>query len=249
MQPDGVDCPTFLCTCEAHVFLRLQCLDRIGFMVSSSILSTLDKLLTRLPFHLDDLKQINTYYASWCRNGSQEDRMIVDLWTYCFVWRNLLVKFSRHPDTNPSDFDLIVAKGFERIVDRRHTIRDAKKYAHWVSVVCRNVFINYLRQRKPTVPFDERIDSRIAEEPIIATDDTTILIQAFEYAIGRLPDYLQDVATLRILEQQSYEEISVMTGKPVDIVRTYMNKAKKRLQNDDLLILFVRSEFLEDSEN
>ena len=74
-----------------------------------------------------------------------------------------------------------------------------------------------------------------------------VLIQVLEKAIRRLPAYLQDIAVLRLLENRSYEEISLKTGKRIQIIRTYMNKAKKRLKNDDALVLFIREEFYEET--
>ena len=218
-------------------------------MISPTVLTTLEKLLRRLPFHIDDIARVNACFADWRKTDSEEHRKMVDLWTYCFVWRNLLVKFSNNPKANPADFDILVAKGFERIVERRHTIRDANKYANWVSVVCRNVFINYLRKKKKNVSFDENIATGVVSEPEELVIDTTLLIQVLERAILRLPKYLQDVATLRILEQQTYEEISHRTGKRVEIIRSYMNKAKQRLIVDEVLSVFIKKEFREDTEN
>ncbi len=217
-------------------------------MTSLTALSKLEKLLDRLPFHLDEVGEANACFAKWREEGRPEDRKVLDLWTYCFIWRSLLVKFSKNTRANPSDFDMVAARAFERIVDRRSSIRDAGKYASWVSVVIRNVFINYVRKRRLNVPFDENATSSLVSEPEEPLTDITVLMQVVESAIRRLPVYLQDVAVLRILEQQSYEEISRRTGKRIEIIRTYMNKAKRRLRGDDRLALFIRKEFREEGE-
>ena len=215
-------------------------------MTASTALSTLEKLLSRLPFHLDDIAKANACYTRWLKNKSKEDKKLIDLWTYCFIWRSVLVKFSNNSRVNSADFDMVVAEVFERVVSRRHTVRNPGKYASWVSVICRNVFINYVRKKRTSIPFDENIASGIIAEPEEPVNDTTILIQVLESAIGRLPKYLQDIAVLRILEHQSYEEISTRTGKRVEIIRTYMNKAKQRLRRDDALAVFLKKEFHED---
>ena len=217
-------------------------------MAVSSALRKLEKLLEKLPFHLDDIERANASYELWQQTGKVGDRKVVDLWTYCFVWRGLLIKFSTHSKANDSDFDMLVAEVYERVVDRRHTLRKQNKYASWVSVICRNVFINYIRKQKISVPFDESVVSGVITEPDMAYSDATVLIQVLEEAIRRLPAYLQDIAILRILENRSYEEISLKTGKRIQIIRTYMNKAKKRLRNDDALLLFVHEEFREETE-
>ena len=115
-------------------------------MASIKAVQKLEKLLERLPFHLDDIEKANRYYERWQQTENREDRKIIDLWTYCFVWRGLLLKFSSHSKANDSDFDMVVAEVYERVVDRRHTLREKSKYASWVSVICRNVFINYSYQ-------------------------------------------------------------------------------------------------------
>lgn len=217
-------------------------------MASIKAVQKLEKLLERLPFHLDDIEKANECYELWQQTENREDRKIIDLWTYCFVWRGLLVKFGSHSKANESDFDMVVAEVYERVVDRRHTLREKSKYASWVSVICRNVFINYIRKQKYSVPFDENAVFGVIAEADHAYFDATVLIQVLEKAIQRLPPYLQDIAVLRILENQSYEEISVKTGKRVQIIRTYMNKAKKRLREDNALLLFINEELGEETE-
>ena len=217
-------------------------------MALSTALSKLEKLLEKLPFHLDDIEEANARYEMWQKTGRIEDRKIIDLWTYCFVWRGLLVKFSTHTKANDSDFDMLVAEVYERVVDRRHTLRKLNKYASWVSVICRNVFVNYIRKQKVNIPFDDNISSGIIAEPENYYADTTLLIQVLEKAIRRLPAYLQDIAMLRILENRTYEEISLKTGKRIQIIRTYMNKAKKRLRNDEALVVFINEEYREETK-
>lgn len=217
-------------------------------MASSTALRTLEKLLNRLPFHLDNIDEANASYELWDKTGSDEDRKVVDLWTYCFIWRGMLVKFGSHSKANDADFDMVVAEIYERVVDRRHTLREKSKYASWVSVICRNVFINYIRKQKSSIPFDENAVSGVIAEPDYVSSDAAVLIQVLEKAIRRLPAYLQDIAVLRLLENRSYEEISIQTGKRIQIIRTYMNKAKKRLKNDDALVMFIRDEFYEETK-
>jgi len=216
-------------------------------MIQSTALAKLEKLTAHLPFHLDDIPRINETYRNWMTDGRRETLKIVDIWTYCFVWRNLLVKFARSPDLDPADFDLLVAKIYERIVERRHTIRDHRSYANWVSVVCRNLFINHVRSPRKSVPLhDYQVVGLVAEPEEDAGDDVLILIQALESAIQRLPEYLREIAQLRIVGHLTYEEIRVKTGKKIEVVRSYVNKALQRLRDDEQLALFVRREYRED---
>lgn len=215
-------------------------------MIYDTALTKLDKLVIHLPFHIDNIKSANEAYLTWLKTGERDAQKIVDLWTYCFVWRNLLVKFSRSSDLDPADFDLLVANTFERIVKRRHTIRAHHRYASWVSVVCRNQFVNHVRSSKKNLRLNELQASGLVSEPEELNDDVMVLIQVLEQAIQRLPEYLREVALLRILGHLTYDEIMDRTGKKIEVVRSYVNKALQRLRKDEKLALFVKQEYYED---
>ena len=99
-------------------------------MTPTNDLSKIEHLMVRIPFHLDDVGQANAAFTRWKQTNSRADRQIVDLWTYCYIWRNLLVKFSRNPQLNRSDFELLVTRVFERIVERRGSVRDETRYTN-----------------------------------------------------------------------------------------------------------------------
>lgn len=216
-------------------------------MIYPQTFETLERLVSRLPFHLDNIDEANALFDSWRKNRRREEQNIIDLWTYCFVWRNVLLKFSRDPDLNPSDFDMLVARIFERIVDRRHTIREKDRYASWISVVCRNSFINHVRVRKKNVQVrEEDWQGWYISEPKVAAGDGALLLQVLSRAIARLPGYLRAAAHMRLVEELTYDEISDITGKKVEVVRAYVNKALRRLRNDQQLRVFLEKEFRED---
>ena len=216
-------------------------------MISTSHLARLDRLLSRLPFHLDDVHQANLAFQRWVKFNRLEDQQIVDIWTYCFIWRNLIVKFTRDPELNESDFDMLVARVFERILERRYTVRDEGRYTNWVSVICRNFFVNYLRSRKELVPIDDPELLACVEEPQRDEEDLVILRQILRDAIARLPAYLREIVEMRLLEQTTYEDISEKQGKSVQVIRSYFNKAK--LREDELLRKLIQRDFREDIEN
>ena len=218
-------------------------------MIHPQAFLTLERLISRLPFHLDDVDRANALFDTWRISGSREDRKMIDLWSYCFVWRNVLLKFTRDPDLNPADFDMLVSHIFERILERRHMIHPGGRYSNWVSVVCRNTFINHLRLRKKDVRFEDEDSSVFVSEPRELTGDATLLLQVFRRAIDRLPGYLREIARLRMIEELTYEEISELTGKKIAVTRSYVNKALNRLREDRRLRVFLDREFREDYKN
>ncbi|MEM8483960.1 MAG: sigma-70 family RNA polymerase sigma factor [Bacteroidota bacterium] len=215
-------------------------------MRSTTHLAKLEALLARLPFELDDVQSANATFQNWVAHGRHQDRVAVDIWTYCYVWRNLITKFSRSSDLDNADFDMLVARVFERIVDRRHTIRDNSRYASWVSVICRNFFVNHLRAHKKSSVTNPADFTCATDEPVAFDDDLMVLHQVLQSAIARLPRYLQSVVEMRLFQHKSYDEISTLTGKSVEVIRSYVNKAVKRLREDRLLRRLIKRDFRED---
>lgn len=215
-------------------------------MRSTTHLAKLDALLDRLPFELDDVQSANKVFQNWVVHGRHRDRVIIDIWTYCYVWRNLITKFARNADLDKADFDILVARVFERIVDRRHTVRDDTRYANWVSVICRNFFVNYLRAHKKSLTTRHTNFAALVDEPDDFDDDLVVLHQVLKSAIERLPNYLQSVVEMRLFQHKSYDEISAHTGKRVEVIRSYVNKAIKRMREDRLLRRLIKRDFRED---
>ncbi len=215
-------------------------------MRSTTHLAKLDALLARLPFELDNMPAANAAYRKWISHGRHEDRVTIDIWTYCFIWRNLITKFARRPDLDAADFDMLIARVFERVVDRRHTVRDEMRYTNWVSVICRNFFVNHLRTCK-TKTATRTTEIADAEEAVFSFDDDLLVLhQVLHSAISRLPRYLQSVVKMRLFEHKSYDEISMHTGKSVAVIRSYFNKAMKRLREDKVLRRLIKRDFRED---
>ena len=219
-------------------------------MIPPQSFATLERLVSLLPFELTDIDRANELFELWCISSHPEEKKIVDLWTYCYVWRNILVKFTRNPDLNPADFDMLVARIFEKVLDRRHTVQKHNRYSNWISVVCRNTFINYARARKKDIHYEEeRGADWCVSEPGETAGDTLLLLEVVNRAIDRLPRHLRDVTRMRLLDELPYEEISKHTGQRIDVIRSYVNKAVHRLREDRLLHIFIRKEFREDLKN
>ncbi len=55
-------------------------------------LSSLEVLAAGLPFRLDEADRVNEAFASYMLAGLKQQKVVVDLWTYCFVRRYFLIK-------------------------------------------------------------------------------------------------------------------------------------------------------------
>lgn len=200
--------------------------------------SRLRTVLDQLPFAVDDSDAANDAFRRWRENGDPSAERLVDLWTYCFVCRYFLAKASADAFDNSSAPDELITRAYDKIQEKRDGVRDPDRYTNWVSVVCKNTFLNHARR--------DRVSSSINEEkgPTLQAKESRIpevgfVREAFEEAIDRLPNYLQEPARLYFLEEREFEEISEEIGKAVPTVRTYKHKAVKQLREDERLREYV----------
>lgn len=196
------------------------------FPASESLRALADKL----PFGLDEAEQAGAAFRAWREDGTGQ--RTVDLWTYCFVHRYFLVKFVFRPGHPASDLDELIARAYRKVEQKREGVEQPVRYAHWVSVVCKNTYLNYLRRARPTASLHEEGAPPLTTEAPAAGVDLGLARKVVERAIGRLPAYLQQVARLRFLEECSYQEISARTDTAVPTARTYAARARRRLQED-----------------
>jgi RNA polymerase sigma factor (sigma-70 family) len=201
---------------------------------AATLLSSLDQVARHLPFDLDETSRANAAFQRW-HDGEADAARTVDLWTYCFVRRYFLFKFMQFNSLSESDFEQLVDDVYRKVEKHRSTIVHANRYASWVSVVCKNTFLNYLRTRRTFVPLEAMQEPEVEAKPGTG-DDLSIALRALHASIRRLPTFLQETARLRFVERRSYEEISARVGKPKATIRAYVNKARDRFRSDSRLL-------------
>lgn len=208
-------------------------------MTLKALMRALDDVLAHLPFPLDAFGEANAAFAA-ARTAPPAERpaaaRTVELWTYCYVRRYYLFKFLREEHLPVTDVDALVSKAFLRARDNFERVEDPARFTAWVSRICVNTFINYLRSvGRHTTELEEEAHLEPTAPEAGRLHDRAVVRHAFDQAIGRLPPSLQDVARLRLLEHHSYDAISEATGRPVPSVRTYVNKSLARLREDPAL--------------
>jgi RNA polymerase sigma factor (sigma-70 family) len=205
--------------------------------------SRLRTVIDRLPFAVDDTEAANDAYRRWAEEQDPRAERHVDMWTYCYVCRYFLAKAAGDTFESTAAPDELITRAYEKIQENRDGVRDASRYTNWVSVVCKNTFLNYTRRDRASDSIDEEHGPTLrAESPRIS--EKGFVREAFAEAIDRLPDYLQEPARLYFLEDREFEEISEEIGKAVPTVRTYKHKAVKQLREDERLREYVdRADF------
>lgn len=201
-------------------------------------LSSLRRLAGELPFHLDDNAAANVVFRRWHQHRTPADKRLVDLWTYCFVYRYFLIKLAATSRPAPLCFDALVAEAFADVQQHLHGLRHPERYTGWVGTICRHTFVNYLRTRHPMVSFEDEAPEPLVEDtsPTQAHDDA-IVNGSLCAAIDGLPAFLREITRMRLLENCSYDAISRHTGKPLATLRTYVHRALGQLRRDARLQL------------
>ncbi len=197
------------------------------------------RLVSRLPFPLDDTDGVNAAFQRWRGEGAQRAKQVADLWAYCFVLRYFTIKAAKGDIEEASSVDALTDKAFQRVLDHHDTVREADKFANWVSVICRNTFLNYIRRRKHKQSIDEEGGPTLVADALSAVDDVGFTAQMLAKAINRLPSYLKGVAELYFFEDCGYQEISARLDKPVTTVRSYRHKAVRKLREDEHIAAFL----------
>lgn len=201
--------------------------------------SQLESVLEHLPFSVDDTAAANDAFRRWVEGEDPNGERIVDLWTYCYVTRYFLSKSARGDLEATADADKLIKRTYEKVRNKRDEVRNPDRYAHWVSVVCKNTFLNHMRRDRVSTSIDAEDGPTLSAKASAPVADLGFVKEALVEAIDQLPDYLQEPARLYFLENKSFEEISDEIDKPVPTVRTYKHKAATRLQKDERLREYV----------
>lgn len=211
-------------------------------MASDHLFSSLARVAAQLPFGIHDTDQVNAAFEQWSTHNDLDQKRVVDLWTYCFVRRYVLLKFTVERTAPSADLEMLVERIYRKIERNRHTVQDARSYAGWVSVVSRNTYLNYLRAPIRTRVVDTSQFPLTVAEPADPDYDTGVLLDALHAAIDRLPPYLREVARLRFIEDLSYTEIQSRINQPLPVIRSYVSKTLHRFRNDHALERLLRAD-------
>jgi RNA polymerase sigma factor (sigma-70 family) len=195
-------------------------------------LSSIEQLAARLPFKVDDSEAVNALFARVRAHQAGKDVEHIELWTYCFVWRYFVRKHIQRGTRSTADFEAVITYAFERIRSGREQLGMSSRYAHWVSVVCRNSYVNYARRSSNTSFLDQRASEILQAELPTRVLDIAMVRSAIQCAIERLPGYLTETARLYWIDGYSYEEMAEITGRNAPTLRAYMHKAAAKLRED-----------------
>ncbi len=139
----------------------------------------------------------------------------------------------------------IVQETFYRVYKNKHYYKEVAKFSTWIYTIAGNLAKTELRRRKRKRIFSIHRESP-AEKDIELPDhdedpekevNSVITDKLIQKAINSLPPKFRQVIILRDVQGFSYEEISSIIRVPLGTVKSRVNRARLRLQ-EDLSFLF-----------
>lgn len=144
----------------------------------------------------------------------------------------------------------IVQETFYRVFKNKHYYKEVAKFSTWIYTIAGNLAKTELRRRRRRKIFSIHKET-VAEKDIDLPDkksdpekevNTILTEKVIQKAISSLPPKFRQVIILRDIQGFSYEEISGIIKVPLGTVKSRVNRARLRLQED-------LSFLLEDLEN
>jgi RNA polymerase sigma-70 factor (ECF subfamily) len=138
------------------------------------------------------------------------------------------------------DSEDIVQDTFYRVYKNKHYYKNVAKFSTWIYTIAGNLAKTELRRRKRRKLFSIHRDTPDEKEwdlPDIESNpekevNTLVTEKIIQNAINNLPNKFREVVVLRDIEGFSYEEISAIIHVPLGTVKSRVNRARLRLQED-----------------
>jgi RNA polymerase sigma-70 factor (ECF subfamily) len=134
----------------------------------------------------------------------------------------------------------IVQETFYRVYKNKHYYKEVAKFSTWIYTIAGNLAKTELRRRKRRKVFSihkETAAEKELELPDLKSDpekevNTVITEKIIQKSIDSLPQKFKQVIVLRDIQGFSYEEISSIIKVPLGTVKSRVNRARLKLQED-----------------
>ncbi|MFH1212571.1 MAG: sigma-70 family RNA polymerase sigma factor [Candidatus Neomarinimicrobiota bacterium] len=136
----------------------------------------------------------------------------------------------------------IVQDTFLKVYQNRHAYKEIAKFSTWIYTITGNLAKTILRKRRNRKMFyfsravpedhDKEIEFPSTERLPDSKLEGKIEEQMIQRAIVKLPEHFRTVIILRDIQDLSYEEISNIIDAPLGTVKSRINRARLRLQDE-----------------
>ncbi len=157
-----------------------------------------------------------------------------------YRYSNRLMNFAYRFVLDKEESEDIVQDTFLKVYQNRHAYREIAKFSTWIYTITGNLAKTVLRKRRNRKMFffsrmgPEKKDmdfpskDRKPENKIERQFDERII----QRAIQKLPEHFRTAIILRDIQELSYEEISNIINAPLGTVKSRINRARLRLQEE-----------------
>lgn len=142
---------------------------------------------------------------------------------------NLLRQARRYLD-DEGDAEDAVQETLVKLWLLRDRIADATKMRNMSTVVCKNVSLNMLRGRRPSVPIETAEVIAMHDNPQVMLEERESR-QKLKHGIAALTDKQRAILRMRNVENMSYGDIAKIIGTSESSVRGMISKARLALLN------------------
>jgi RNA polymerase sigma-70 factor (ECF subfamily) len=160
----------------------------------------------------------------------------------------LLVNRYKDPLTNfvfrllgdRDDCNDVVQETFVRVFRKKNSYKPAARFSTWIHTIALNLAKTQLRRRRRRRYLSFSGHGKDGPEPLFdipddraRTDqraDASLKAERIQKALDSLSVKYREVIVLRDIQEQSYEEIALITGLSLGTVKSRINRARTQLQ-------------------
>jgi len=152
-------------------------------------------------------------------------------------YKNNIYSYALYMMKNRMDADDITQEVFIKIWNNINNF-NIKAAKSWIMRTTHNLCIDYLRKRQTSQKKEVNIDSNINISGAGTLTDTEVRLRKnllkdkIKHGIETLPDNLKSVFIMYELQGFKYNEISETLSMPLNSVKVYLMRARKKLQED-----------------
>ena len=136
---------------------------------------------------------------------------------------------------------------FLRAYQNLSTLRNPNQFPGWLYVIANRLCLNWIRKQKPVMQLQsledtpmEEVDRSAYTRYVLEKRETEATEHRFEIVkrlLEQLPESERTVMTLHYLGEMTTKEIGKFLGVSVGTIRTRLHRARKRLQEDQELLI------------
>ncbi len=155
-------------------------------------------------------------------------------------YKNRLMNFAYRFVLDREEAEDIVQDTFLKVYQNRYAYKEIAKFSTWIYTITANLAKTILRKRRNRKMFffsrlgpeDKDMDFPSNERDTQSKIEGKFNEQTIQKAIIKLPEHFRTAIILRDIQELSYEEISNIINAPLGTVKSRINRARLKLQED-----------------